>query len=187
MNLSNRGERMKNTALRNTVLSAMFLALSFVLPFFTGQIQQIGSMLLPMHIPIILCSLFCSGKYGFLVGLIAPVMRSAIFNMPPMYPTAIAMSVKLAVLGFLVGFIYEKMKKQNITSLYISLIISILISRLFWALAMCLLLGTGENGFTLSMFFTMAFVKAFPGIALQLVLVPAIVYLKESKLKFNMR
>lgn len=185
MNLSNRGERMKNTALRNTVLSAMFLALSFVLPFFTGQIQQIGSMLLPMHIPIILCSLFCSKEHGLLVGLIAPVMRSAIFNMPPMYPTAIAMSVKLAVLGFLVGFIYEKMKKRNITSLYISLIISILISRLFWALAMCLLLGTDENGFTLSMFFTMAFVKAFPGIALQLILVPAIVYLRKVRSKVN--
>ncbi len=178
---------MKNTTLRNTVFAAMFLALSFVLPFFTGQIQQIGSMLLPMHIPIILCSLFCSKEYGLLVGLIAPVMRSAIFNMPPMYPTAIAMSVKLAVLGFLVGFIYEKLKKQNIASLYISMVLSILISRLFWAGAMCLLLGTGENGFTLSMFFTMAFVKAFPGIALQLVLVPAIVYLKESKLKINMR
>ncbi len=178
---------MKNTALRNTVLAAMFLALSFVLPFFTGQIQQIGSMLLPMHIPVILCSLFCSKKHGFLVGLIAPVMRSTIFNMPPMYPTAIAMSVKLAVLGFLVGFIYEKLKKQNVTSLYISLILSILISRLFWAFAMCLLLGTGETGFTLSMFFTMAFVKAFPGIALQLVLVPVIVYLRKLSSEFNMR
>lgn len=174
---------MKNVTLRNTVLSAMFLALSFVLPFFTGQIQQIGSMLLPMHIPIILCSLFCSYKYGFLVGLIAPVMRSAIFNMPPMYPTAIAMSVKLAVMGFLVGFIYKKMKKKNIASLYISLIFSILISRLFWAAAMCALLGVGEGGFTLSMFFTMAFAKAFPGILLQLILVPTIVYLKENKLK----
>lgn len=178
---------MKNTPVRNTVLAAMFLALSFVLPFFTGQIQQIGSMLLPMHIPIILCSLFCSKEYGFLVGLIAPVMRSMIFNMPPMYPTAIAMSVKLAVLGFLVGFIYEKMKKKSISSLYLSLISSILISRLFWALAMCVLLGTGENGFTLSMFFSMAFVKAFPGILLQLILVPAIVYLRKERLKFNVR
>lgn len=178
---------MKNSAVRNMVLSAMFLALSFVLPFFTGQIQQIGSMLLPMHIPIILCSLFCSKQYGFLVGLIAPVMRSLIFHMPPMYPTAIAMSVKLAVMGFLVGFIYERMKKRNITSLYISLISSILISRIFWAVAMCILLGTGEDGFTISMFFTMAFVKAFPGIILQLVLVPAIIYLRDSRIKLNMR
>ena len=105
----------KQNNLVNLAFSAMFLAVAFVLPFLTGQIQQIGSMLLPMHLPIIFCSVFCSKSYGFLVGLIAPVMRSAIFNMPPMYPTAIAMSVKLAVMGFLVDFIYKKMKKQNIT------------------------------------------------------------------------
>ena len=174
---------MKNTTIKNTVLAARFLALAFILPFFTGQIQQIGSMLLPMHLPIIFCSVFCSKSYGFLVGLIAPVMRSAIFHMPPMYPTAISMSVKLAVLGFLIGYIYEKSKKQNITSLYIALIISILISRLFWAAAMSVLLGVGEGGFTLSMFFTMAFVKAFPGLILQFLIIPAVYYLKKKTSK----
>lgn len=171
---------MKTINLKNTAYAAMFLALSMVLPFLTGQIQQIGSMLLPMHLPVILCSLVCGKKYGFLVGLIAPVMRSAIFHMPPMYPTAISMSVKLAVLGFLLGFIFERFKKQSISTLYISLIISILISRLFWATAMTLLLGTGEGGFTLSMFFSMAFVKAFPGIILQFILLPAFFYMKNK-------
>ena len=40
--------------IKKIVLSAMFLALGMVLPFFTGQIPQIGSMLLPMHIPVFL-------------------------------------------------------------------------------------------------------------------------------------
>ena len=93
------------------------------------------------------------------------------------------MSVKLAVLGFLLGFIYEKLKKQNITSLYIALIISIIISRLFWAAAMSVLLGVGEGGFTLSMFFTMAFVKAFPGLILQFLIIPAVYYLKKKTAK----
>ena len=33
------------------VLAAMFLALSMILPFLTGQIPQIGGALCPMHIP----------------------------------------------------------------------------------------------------------------------------------------
>ena len=41
------------------VLAALFLALGMVLPFFTGQIPQIGGMLLPMHIPALLCGLLC--------------------------------------------------------------------------------------------------------------------------------
>lgn len=172
--------KVKNSTLKNTSFSAMFLALAMVMPFLTGQIQQIGSMLLPMHLPIILCSLVCGKKYGFLVGLIAPVMRSTIFHMPPMYPTAIAMSVKLAVLGFLLAFLFERAGKQSIKTLYASLTVSILVSRLFWSVAMCFLLGTGENGFTLSMFFSMAFAKAFPGILLQLILVPAFFYMKNK-------
>ena len=39
---------MKN--LKKLVLSGMFLALGIVLPFVTGQIPQIGSMLCPMHV-----------------------------------------------------------------------------------------------------------------------------------------
>ncbi len=35
----------------------MFVAIGIVLPFFTGQIQLIGNMLLPMHIPVMLCGL----------------------------------------------------------------------------------------------------------------------------------
>ena len=45
--------------LKNMTLAALFLALGLVLPFFTGQIPQIGSMLLPMHIPVFLCGLIC--------------------------------------------------------------------------------------------------------------------------------
>ena len=43
----------------NLTLAAMFMAIGIVLPFFTGQIPQIGKMLLPMHIPVILCGLIC--------------------------------------------------------------------------------------------------------------------------------
>ena len=45
---------------KNLVLAAMFLAIGLVLPFFTGQIPQIGSMLLPMHLPVLLCGLLWS-------------------------------------------------------------------------------------------------------------------------------
>ena len=37
-----------------TVFAAMFLALSYVMPFLTGQIPEVGSMLCPLHIPVLL-------------------------------------------------------------------------------------------------------------------------------------
>lgn len=43
---------------KNMVLSALFLAIGIILPFITMQIPRIGNMLLPMHIPVILCGFF---------------------------------------------------------------------------------------------------------------------------------
>ena len=37
----------------------MLLAEGYILPFFTGQIPQIDSMLCPMHLPVLLCRFLC--------------------------------------------------------------------------------------------------------------------------------
>ncbi len=165
---------MKNKKLQNLVLSAMFLGLGLVLPFFTGQIPQIGNMLLPMHLPVILCGFICGWKYGLVVGAVTPVLRSAVFGMPPMYPTAIAMAFELAAYGFLVGFLFRNARWQCLKSLYRCLIISMLGGRVVWGIVMTVILGLGENGFTLTAFLTGAFLNAIPGIIVQLILVPAI-------------
>ena len=164
---------MKKELIYKPVLSAMFLAIGIVLPFFTGQIPQVGSMLLPMHIPVILCGLICGGKSGATVGFIMPLMRSLIFIMPPMYPTAIAMAFELAAYGFIVGFMYENARWHCIKSLYRCMVSAMIGGRIVWGIAMVALLGIEENGFTFGMFFAGAFANAIPGIILQLVFVPA--------------
>ena len=72
--------------------SALYLAIALVLPFLTGQIPQIGSMLCPMHIPALLCGFVCGWPWGLAVGFIAPLLRSALFGMPTMFPAAVAMA-----------------------------------------------------------------------------------------------
>ena len=170
----------KNKNLLNIVLSAMFLSLALVLPFLTGQIKEIGNMLLPMHIPVMLCGLICGWQYGLIVGALAPIMRSFLFSMPPMYPTAIGMAFELAAYGVLIGLLFSKSKWHCIKSLYISLIISMLGGRVVWGIAQSILLGLGDSGFTLSMFISGAFLKAIPGIILQLVLIPAVMLLLKK-------
>ena len=170
----------KNKNLLNIVLSAMFLSLALVLPFLTGQIKEIGNMLLPMHIPVMLCGLICGWQYGLIVGALAPIMRSLLFSMPPMYPTAIGMAFELAAYGVLIGLLFSKSKWHCIKSLYISLIISMLGGRVVWGVAQSILLGLGDSGFTLSMFISGAFLKAIPGIILQLVLIPAVMLLLKK-------
>ena len=72
--------------------SGISIALGLVLPFLTGQIPEIGSMLCPMHIPVFICGIICGWKYGLIVGFITPILRSVIFQMPPFYPVALSMA-----------------------------------------------------------------------------------------------
>lgn len=163
-----------NKNLLNLVLSAMFLALGIVLPFLTGQIKEIGNMLLPMHIPVMLCGLVCGWQYGLTIGAITPILRSALFGMPIMFPSAISMAFELATYGFVIGILFQKSRWKCIKSLYRCILISMISGRVVWGIVQCILLGLGENGFTISMFVTSAITKAIPGIILQLMLIPTI-------------
>ena len=164
---------MKKTT-RNLTLSAMFMALGMVLPFLTGQIQQFGSMLLPMHLPVFLCGLICGAPYGLAVGFVLPVFRSFLFGMPVMYPMALAMAFELAVYGLVSGYLYNHSKWQCIISLYRSLIAAMICGRVAWGIVELILLGVGKNGFTWQMFLSGAVLNAIPGIVLQLVFIPAL-------------
>lgn len=159
---------------KNLALSAMFMAIGFVLPFLTGQVPQIASMLLPMHIPTFLCGLICSWKYGVAVGFALPLMRSVIFGMPSLFPTAIAMAFELAVYGLVAGLLYGRSRWQCVVALYRSIIAAMLAGRLVWGVAQIVLLGIGGRAFTWQMFISGAVLNAIPGIIIQLTLIPVI-------------
>ena len=172
----------QNQSLRNLLLAAMFLAIGLVLPFFTGQIKEIGNMLLPMHLPVFLCALICGWQYGTAVGFIMPILRFVLFFMPRM-PGALAMAFEMATYAFVAGFLYSRARWQCTRMLYRSLIIAMIAGRIVWAAAMIVLLGLSGGAFTRQMFISGAFLNAIPGIILQLVLIPAImVALDRAKL-----
>lgn len=164
----------KGNYVKKMTLSALFLAIAYVLPFLTGQIQQIGNMLCPMHIPVLLCGFICGAPWGGLVGVIAPILRSAILGMPLLFPTAFCMALELAAYGFVAGWLYNKLPKKKI-SIYVSLIGSMIIGRIIWGIAMFGCMGFNTSKFGINMFLTSAVLNAVPGIILQIVLIPVVV------------
>lgn len=165
---------MKKQSITNLALAAMFVAVGFILPFFTGQIPRIGSMLLPMHIPVLLCGLICGWKYGAVVGFVLPLMRSLILGMPPLFPVAISMAFELATYGIVSGYLYGCSRHQCVIALYRSMVAAMLAGRVVWGIVQVTLLGIGGNTFTWQMFMAGAFMNAIAGIVLQLILIPAI-------------
>lgn len=170
---------MNNKNIKNMVLAAIFLSLGYVLPFLTGQIQQIGNMLCPMHIPVLLCGFICGWKYGLAVGFILPITRSLIFGMPVLYPGAISMAFELATYGFLSGYLFEHARWQCIVSLYRCMIIAMISGRVVWGIAQLILLGVKGTAFTFGAFISSAFLNAVPGIVLQLVLIPSVMLILD--------
>lgn len=160
--------------LKKITLSAAFLALGLVLPFLTGQIPQIGNMLLPMHIPVFLCGLICGWQYGGIIGFIMPILRYAIFGMPVLFPGGIAMAFEMMTYGLISGLLYGISKWQCVISLYRSMIAAMLAGRIVWGAAQMVILGLSGSAFTWQAFMAGAFINAIPGIILQLILIPAI-------------
>ena len=170
---------MQKTNLKTLVLAALFLAIALVLPFLTGQIPEIGSMLCPMHIPVLLCGFFCGWPWGLAVGIIAPLLRSLLFSMPPMFPTAICMAFELATYGAVSGLLYSKLPRKK-ASIYGALLIAMVAGRLVWGLARFLCTGLDVSAFGLSAFWSGAVATAIPGIIVQLLLIPVLVMALEK-------
>ena len=110
----------KNTqTVRQLVPAALFLALAFVLPLLTGQVPKVGNMLCPMA-----------------VGFAAPLLRSVLFGMPPMFPVAISMAFELATYGLVSGLLWRK-AKHTLPALYAVLLTAMVSGRIVWHRALC--------------------------------------------------
>lgn len=160
------------------ILSALFLALCYTLPFLTGQLQQLGNMLTPMHFPVLLCGFICGWSWGLAVGLVAPLLRALTIGMPLLFPHAVAMAFELGTYGAIAGLTYAVLPRKKLL-LYPALLAAMLAGRLVYGGAMLLILGLGEGGYTWGAFLSAAVLRALPGILLQLLLIPPLVLLLE--------
>ena len=162
------------SATRDLVLAALFLALAFVLPMITGHVPQIGNMLCPMHFPVLLAGFVLGGPWGLALGFAAPLLRSVLFGMPPMFPIAISMAFELAAYGAVSGWLYLRVK-HTLPMTYATLAAAMVAGRLVWGAVRFVLAGLSGSSFPFSAFLSGALFTAVPGIIAQLVLIPLII------------
>lgn len=163
-----------NRAIRRMVSAAVCLALCMVLPFLTGQIPQVGSALSPMHIPVLLAGFLCGPWWAMAVGAVAPLLRFALFGMPPIFPTGVAMCFELAAYGLVSGLLYARLPKKTV-NIYVSLVAAMLAGRVVWGIVRVALSGVAGQPFTWAAFMAGAFANAVPGIIVHILLIPVIV------------
>lgn len=153
------------------VLSALFVALGVIIPQIFHMFG-LGSVFLPMHIPVILCGFICGPYYGLISGVLTVFLSSTITGMPPMMPVGAAMIFELAAYAFVAGLMYRKTKK-----IYFSLIVAMIVGRVVSIAAKYIIYSLIGNSFAMVAILTDLFVTAWPGIAIQILAIPAILAL----------
>lgn len=152
-------------------LTGILIAVGLLLPYVTSHAFGIqGTIILPMHIPVLLLGLICGPVVGLFGGVVIPTLSSIITGMPVAFPMLPIMICELATYGFVSGMVYAKCKKTA----YPALISAMLCGRVVYALVYALLLQV-NGGVLKALTMPAAFVAGLPGIIIQLILIPSLI------------
>jgi len=150
--------------------SGLLIALGIIIPYFFHIFGISGRIFLPMHFSPLLGGFLVGPLYGAVIGAVLPVLNSMISGLPQM-PVLAFMVFELAVFGLVAGILYKRM------NLFISLIISMFIGRIVYFIFFALFIE-----FTNPILYIFGGIaSSLPGVIGQLLLIPAIVTVLESK------
>jgi niacin transporter len=164
--------------IKRTIYASLCIALGVVLPLALHSVPNAGNIFLPMHIPVLLCGLICGWPFGLACGVLTPLLSSLITGMPPMAYVP-GMLCELAVYGLLSGLLLRFVHTgKTLADIYVSLVCAMLAGRVIYGALNALIFSVGD--YSLSIWLTSVFVTSLPGIIIQLVIIPAIIFALEK-------
>ena len=150
----------KMSLVKQSIITAVCIALCVVFPMAFHSIPQAGIIYCPMHIPVLICGLICAPQYA------------AVCGMPPvaMLPSMLVELTCYALISsLLMKFVHTK---KSALDLYISLAGALVIGRVIAGIVKALIFARGE--ITIASWVTAYFVTCLPGIIMQIILVPVV-------------
>ena len=162
--------------IKKICICAICIALCYVLPIALHSFG-LGSILSPMHIPVLLCGLVCGGFYGVFCGIAGPIVSSILSGMPPV-TMLFSMIPELVVYGLVTGLLMKWVRTGKLLpDVYVSMAAAMVLGRIVGGIAKALFIAINATGdaFTLGIWATSYFVGTLPGIVVHLVLIPLLV------------
>ena len=170
---------LKYNNVRSYVLTAAFVSLAVLVPWVFHQFHLAGPTFLPMHIFVLMAGLLFGWRAGVIVGLLTPLASYAVSGMPVLtiLPQIL---IELSAYGLIAGVLREK---YNLRAIW-SLLGAMIGGRLALLLALLVIyLVAGESysplGLETSPFvaFSSVIKQGWPGVVIQLVSIPALIWL----------
>ena len=169
-----------NKEIKKIVFCAMYIALGVAIANILHWASQgIGRILSPMHFTVIICGMMLGWKYGLICGILTPLI-SAIFGMPPFFPTGVCMALECGTYGFVAGLLSAllhiiKDDKLSFVNVLIVLVIAMIVGRLVGGLFNTIYYSIKSDGYAFEAFLKAYIVVQLPSIILQFILIPFIV------------
>ena len=170
---------LKYTGVRSYIFPSVFVLLSVASPWVFHQFHLAGPTFLPMHIFVFVAGLLFGWRTGLVVGLLTPLTSYAASGMPALQVLP-QIVVELSVYGLVAGILREKFDLLVIWSLLVAMVAG--------RLALCI--GAIVTHFTIGTLYSPLGLEAnhflvvwsvikqgWPGIVMQLALIPAIIWL----------
>ncbi|EOD00287.1 ECF transporter S component [Caldisalinibacter kiritimatiensis] len=173
-------EKSKKT--RELITGGLLLALGILLPMIFHSFGILGKVFLPMHIPVLVGGFFLSPYLALIVGIITPLLSGLLTGMPPMYPMAVIMAFELGTYGIIASLAVRKFR----LSIVLSLILSMISGRVVAGIVVFILANLFGVQMAPFVFVKGSVVTGLPGIAIQLVLIPALIYSLNTFTKTEM-
>ncbi|HHZ03304.1 MAG TPA: ECF transporter S component [Tissierellia bacterium] len=171
----------KRATIKELILSGLLLAIGIILPMIFHIFGMTGPIALPMHIPVLIGGFLLPPQLALALGIITPIMSGLLTGMPVMFPMAIIMAVELGIYGFTASMAVRKFKLSPIPSLILSMIAGRIAAGLTVAV-LVQLFGVKMNPV---MYVKTAIVTGLPGIIIQLIFIPSLVYAIKTFMKWE--
>jgi len=165
--------------IQNILLAVIFSALGIIIPMIL-HLFGLGSVFLPMFLPLAVGGFLLSPRNALLVGFVTPLLSALLTGMPPFYPPiAIVMAVELAMFCFVISILRNK----TALPLVVILTVAVVVDRIFLLLLYSVIMPLFQISFKAFALYDL--LKSFPGIILIFILVPIMVPSAQKILKNN--
>lgn len=167
----------KRNYVKRIVIAGLLLAIGVIIPYIFHSTGIPGTVFLPMHITVLLGGFLLPPSLAFFLGVLTPLLNSLISGMPVFFPMALIMMVELGFYGLITSLLYRRMKVPSVVTLIISMIVGRIMAGVMVFLLAILFSGELAPAFLDPVaFIVTAVTTGLPGIIIQLILIPTLVY-----------
>jgi len=157
---------------KNIVIAGLLLAIGVIVPSIFHSTALPGQILLPMHIPVLLGGFLLPPSLAILLGMLTPLANNLVTGMPLLFPSMVIMIFELGVYGLIASLFYRRLNWNII----ISLILAMLMGRVAAGLVVFVLAQFFNIGLDPIIYVKGAIEIGLPGMVIQIILIPTLMY-----------